>query len=77
MNYIEHETIKKMKFDDLLKAGLINETAVRNHKIKEDYENLRNRGERPLIAKEMLAETYSVSEDTINKILYTENNKNV
>lgn len=77
MTYIRSEEIVEMKFEDLRKAGLINETAVRNHKIKEDYENLRNRGERPLIAKEMLAETYSVSEDTINKILYTENNKNV
>ena len=65
-----------MKFDDLLKAGLINETAVRNHQIKEGYELLRKTGFKPEIAKERLADKYNISEGAIHKILYTEN-KNV
>lgn len=68
--YIPKERIQKMSFQELQEAGLIKETVVLHHQIKEEAEQLREQGHSVDGVKYILADKHFLSTSSIHGILY-------
>ena len=68
--FIPRDRIKKLTFEELQKAGLIRDTQVMYHQIREDVQELIDAGVPPKEAKIRIADGYCLSVDSVHSILY-------
>ncbi|GAB1441980.1 hypothetical protein MASR2M39_08150 [Ignavibacteriales bacterium] len=69
------DTLPGKNFEELRNLGLIDESGYRNFKIKQKFDELKNQGLKTSIIKEILADEFSLSPESIHGIYYRKKEK--
>lgn len=69
-DYIPMAKLEKMSYKELKEAGLIRETRVLYHQLKEETDALKKQGKTIEAIKQKLSAKYYVSPATVHGILY-------
>ena len=69
------DTLPGKNFEELRNLGLIDESGYRNFKIKQKFDELKNQGLKTSIIKEILADEFALSHESIHGIYYRKKEK--
>lgn len=69
------EALPDMNFEELRNHGLIDESGYRNFLIKRKFDELKNQGLKTSIIKEILADEFALSPESIHGIYYRKKEK--
>ncbi|GAB1350227.1 hypothetical protein MASR1M107_24420 [Ignavibacteriales bacterium] len=69
------DTIPEMNFEELRNHGLMDETAIRNFIIRNKFHELKRQGLKISIIKEILADEFALSPESIHGIYYRKKEK--
>lgn len=69
------ERLPELNFEELRQLGLIDESEYRNFTIRQKFDDLKRQGIKTSIIKEMLADEFYLSPESIHGIYYRKREK--
>ncbi len=69
------ERLPELNFEELRELGLIDESEYRNFTIRQKFDDLKRQGVKTNIIKEMLADEFYLSPESIHGIYYRKREK--
>jgi len=69
------ERLPELNFEELRELGLIDESEYRNFTIRQKFDDLKRQGVKTSIIKEMLADEFYLSPESIHGIYYRKREK--